>query len=171
MTHLYYTPIPLRQSSQYHHAVGRILLCDVLGCGAAEVQLAPNGKPFLPGGLWFSISHCDGLVLLAVSGVGEVGCDCEPLDRPIRNPEAIRKKLSLGQGDILALWVAFEAKFKAGGAGELYYPVMPGGYIAQRQSPASQAALYYPVMPGGYIAAVCSAEPCAAPEKRALRLP
>ncbi|MCL2494172.1 MAG: hypothetical protein FWE98_00775 [Oscillospiraceae bacterium] len=137
MARLHFTEI-LRLSDrkamrQAEHEAGRRLLCEVLGCDASHILIHENGKPYLPGGPFFSISHSEGLVLLAVSELGEIGCDVERLDRPLRNEEAIRRKIALpGEDDIplLTLWVKHEAVFKAGGAGEVYCPAVPEGYIA-----------------------------------------
>jgi len=115
------------------HEAGRRLLCEALGCDASHILLRDNGKPYLPGGPFFSISHSDGLVLLAVSGLAEIGCDAERTDRPLRNEAAIRKKIALpGEEDIplLTLWVKHEAIYKAGGPGKIFYPALPEGYVA-----------------------------------------
>jgi len=137
MARLYFTEIPRlpdrKAMRETEHRAGRKLLCEALGCDESQILLHGNGKPYLPGGPFFSISHSDGLVLLAVSDLGEIGCDVERVDRPLRNEAAIRHKIaSPGEGNIplLTLWVRHEAIFKAGGPGEVFYPVMPEGYIA-----------------------------------------
>jgi len=137
MARLYYTEIPRladrKAMREAEHRAGRQLLREALGCDASRILLREDGKPYLPGGPFFSISHADGLVLLAVSELGEIGCDVEALDRPLRNPEAIRRKIALpGEEDVplLTLWVKKEAIFKAGGPGEVFTPVMPAGYAA-----------------------------------------
>jgi len=115
------------------HRAGRRLLCDVLGCAEDDIRLYGNGKPYLPGGPYFSISHADGFILLAVSGLGEIGCDVERTGRALCNEEKIRRKIALpGEEDIplLTLWVKKEAIFKAGGPGRVFYPAMPEGYVA-----------------------------------------
>ena len=136
MARLYFTEIPrLTDRKTMHaaeHRAGRRLLCDVLGCGEEQVLLRADGKPYLPGGSYFSISHADGLVLLAVSGRGEIGCDTERLDRPLRSEAAIRRKIALpGEEDVplLKLWVKKEAVFKAGGEGNVFFPDVLDGYI------------------------------------------
>jgi len=115
------------------HRAGRALLCHVLGCGEKDIHIHENGKPYLPGGPCFSISHSGGLILLAVSDLGEIGCDVEESARAVRNPEAIRRKIA-GPGEeeipLLELWVKKEAEYKAGGPGSMYYPAMPEGFIA-----------------------------------------
>jgi len=137
MARLYFTEIPRlpgrKAMREAEHRAGRRLLCGVINCAEEDVRVHSNGKPWLPGGPFFSISHSDGLILLAVSDLGEIGCDVESLDRPLRNPEAIRRKIAQpGEEDIslLTLWVKKEAVFKAGGEGKIFYPVMPGGYVA-----------------------------------------
>jgi len=137
MARLYYTEIPRltdrKAMREAEHRAGRQLLRDVLGCDAPQVLLREDGKPYLPDGPFFSISHADGMVLLAVSELGEIGCDVERADRPLRNEEAIRRKIAVpGEEDVplLTLWVRKEAEFKAEGTGRVYYPVMPEGYVA-----------------------------------------
>ncbi|MCL2301395.1 MAG: hypothetical protein FWC27_14730 [Firmicutes bacterium] len=137
MARLYYTEIPRlpdrKAMREAEHRAGRQLLRDVLGCAEGDVRVRADGKPYLPGGPFFSISHADGLVLLAVSALGEIGCDAERAGRPLRNEAAIRRKIAFsGEEDVplLTLWVRKEAVFKAGGAGEIFYPAMPAGYVA-----------------------------------------
>ena len=137
MARLYFTEIerlPDRKAMrQAEHRAGRQLLCEAIGCELDEIRIHENGKPYLPGGPHFSISHSDGLVLLAVSDLGEIGCDAERADRPLRSPEAIRKKIALpGEEGIplLTLWVKKEAVYKAGGDGTVFYPDMPEGWVA-----------------------------------------
>jgi len=137
MARLYFTEIPRlpdrRAMRQAEHAAGRQLVCGALGCAESHVLVRGDGKPYLPGGPFFSISHSDGLVLLAVSDLGEIGCDVESLARPLRNEAAIRRKIA-GPGEedvpLLTLWVKKEAIFKAGGPGKIFYPAMPVGYVA-----------------------------------------
>ena len=92
------------------------------------------GKPYLPGhAVHFNLSHSGGLVLLAVSELGEIGCDVEDATRTVRNPEAVRRKIAQpGEEEVplFELWVKKEAVYKAGGPGRVYYPAMPEGYIA-----------------------------------------
>jgi len=120
---------------QAEHRAGRQLLCEALGCNEDDIRIRENGKPYLPNGPHFSISHSGGMVLLAVSGEGEIGCDVEPESRVVRNEEAIRRKIAKpGEEDIplLRLWVKHEATYKSGlgSKGQVYYPEMPEGYIA-----------------------------------------
>ena len=137
MARLYYTEIPRlpdrKAMREAEHRAGRQLLCDVLGCDASQVLIREDGKPYLPDGPYFNISHADGMVLLAVSELDEIGCDVERIDHPLRNEEAIRRKIA-GPGEedvpLLTLWVRKEAVFKAGGPGSVSYPAMPEGYVA-----------------------------------------
>ena len=140
MIKLYYRiidPLPSSRSElhQAEHRAGRQLLCEALGCRESEVLIAPNAKPYLPGGPHFSISHSGGMVLLAVCDGGPVGCDVEPSSRVIHNEEAIRHKIAK-PGDealqFLQLWVKYEAVYKSslGDDAQVYYPEMPEGWIA-----------------------------------------
>jgi len=137
MARLYFTEIarlPDRKAMRgAERRAGRQLLRMVLGCEESQITIREDGKPYLPGGPFFSISHAGGLVLLAVSELGEIGCDVERTDRPLRNGAAIRRKIAQeGEEDVplLTLWVKKEAVFKAGGPGEVFYPAMPAGYVA-----------------------------------------
>jgi len=137
MARLYFTETPRlpdrKAMHEAEHRAGRKLLCEVLGCENDGIRVRDSGKPWLPGGPYFSISHSFGMVLLAVSDLGEIGCDVELLDRPLRNEEAIRRKIALpGEESVplLTLWVKKEAIFKAGGPGRIFYPAMPEGYVA-----------------------------------------
>ena len=137
MARLYFTEIqrlPDRKAMhEAEHRAGRKLLCEVLGYDEPHILIREGGKPWLPSGPYFSISHSFGMVLLAVSDLGEIGCDVEALGRPLRNEEAIRRKIALpGEENVplLTLWVKTEAIFKAGGPGRIFYPAMPEGYVA-----------------------------------------
>jgi len=137
MARLYYTEIPRlpdrKAMREAERRAGRQLLCDVLGCAEGDIRIREDGKPYLPGGPFFSISHAGGLVLLAVSELGEIGCDVEPTGRPLRNEAAIRRKIAEPGEEgvpLLTLWVRKEAVFKAGGLGRVHYPAVPAGYVA-----------------------------------------
>jgi phosphopantetheinyl transferase len=115
------------------HQAGRALLRQVLGCDKTALRYRPGGKPYLPDGPAFSLSHSGALVLLAVSDEGEVGCDAEDAARPLRNPARLRAKLAApGEEDwpVRKLWVRAEALFKAGGRGAVCFPELPGYVLA-----------------------------------------
>jgi 4'-phosphopantetheinyl transferase len=124
-------------------AVGRLrlreMLADLLAIPprAVPIQIGVHGKPALARGLHrsgvrFSIAHCDDLMLVALSRLGEVGIDVEPV-RPIErwarvadrvfNPAqraAIGQEIASG-GDpsavLLRFWCRGEAELKAIGSG------------------------------------------------------
>ncbi len=123
-------PADRRAAREAEHCAGRWLLCKVLGCEASKVRLRADGKPYLPDGPWFSISHCEGygaragysLILLAVSELGEIGCDAEHSERPLRNAKALRRKIAQPGEEtvpLLQLWVTKEAIYKADGTGTI----------------------------------------------------
>ena len=148
MIDLFYTIIkeqPGRRAMQEaQHRAGRLLLCEALECNEDELRgrlrYHENGKPYLPAGPFFSISHSGQLVMLAVDKEAEIGCDAEDLSRTVRNEEGIRQRIltlapelaDLEQDDIplLELWVRFEAQLKAGGVGETVVLPVAEGYIA-----------------------------------------
>ncbi|MDR1927971.1 MAG: hypothetical protein LBQ33_04960 [Oscillospiraceae bacterium] len=131
MISLFYDLLPAGAAQQEQHLAGRVLLRRVLGEG--EVLLRENGKPFVSGAPEFSISHCKGLVLLGVNDRGYIGCDAERLDRIVRSPVRLRQRIAATPEEenmpLLELWVRKEAKYKAGGAGKVFLPEAPAGYV------------------------------------------
>jgi 4'-phosphopantetheinyl transferase len=73
-----------------------------------EFRFPQGGKPFLPGGPSFSISHCDSRVACAVASAGQIGIDLEDLPSS-RGVVQDRHRLQR--------WTAVEATLKAAGAG------------------------------------------------------
>lgn len=124
-------------------AVGRAVLREIIGalqCTApSQVRLAEGefGKPALvkAGGkapLWFSVAHCDDLLLIALSREGEVGVDVErtrPIDcwervadRTLAPPEREQLLHAVEAGEnadqvFLRHWCRVEAELKAIGCG------------------------------------------------------
>jgi len=101
------------------------------------IQIGLHGKPALarglqPSGIRFSIAHCDELMLVAVSRVGEVGIDAEPVrpierwarvaDRVFSSAERAEIGREIASGDepssvLLRFWCRGEAELKAIGCG------------------------------------------------------
>ena len=125
MINLYYTMAQPQES--------RAFACSVLGCREEDIRIAPNGKPYLPDGPHFNISHSGGMVLLAVCLDSPVGCDVEPANRAVKNEAAIRRKLFPGEDDVpfLQLWTAHEARYKSGlgEAAKVIYPDIHENFI------------------------------------------
>ena len=106
---------------------GGLLLGRVLGV-EDESALTVNqwGKPSLPGGPAFSLTHAGDYAALAV-GEGPVGLDIEPLDRPFRRLSGRyftaeeRRWLDAGPTAerFYILWTRLEALTKADGRGLL----------------------------------------------------
>jgi len=98
---------PLRRRYVASHAALRRLLAGIVGGSPEALQLAagPNGKPRLPGGPRFSLSHSGDLGLVAIDPACEVGVDLEPV-RPV--PEA---------DEIAARWFAPEERAALHAAG------------------------------------------------------
>lgn len=111
----------------------RQVLGEMTGTPPAELRLVSGafGKPELPGsGLFFNLSHAEGLALLAVTGAGRVGVDVERL-RPIRDRDLVAEhffaaaEVAALQGTAPALrdvtflrcWTRKEAYVKAVGDG------------------------------------------------------
>lgn len=80
-----------------------------------EIKKTPNGKPFTDG-IYFSLSHTDGLTVCAVSD-SEVGIDAEKL-RPVKNGGRIIKRFlgkcekNLTDEAFLCIWTQFESRIK-----------------------------------------------------------
>ena len=70
------------ESKETAHRMLHTLL-EGRGCSPASIETAPGGKPFLPGGPYFSLSHSGPWALCAV-GEEEMGCDVETI-RPRRS--------------------------------------------------------------------------------------
>ncbi len=76
---------------------------------ARELRFPAGGKPVLPGGPFFSVSHTGGRVACAASATVDCGLDIEALDAPQAHdgPEVRR----------LRRWTAIEAVLKSAGLG------------------------------------------------------
>ena len=124
-------------------AVGRLrlreMLADLLAIPprAVPIQIGVQGKPALARGLHrsgvrFSVAHCEELMLVALSRLGEVGIDLErvrPIERWARvadrvfNPAvraAIGREIDSGDDPsavLLRFWCRGEAELKAIGSG------------------------------------------------------
>ena len=104
---------------------------------AVPIQIGVHGKPALarglqPTALHFSVAHCDDLMLAALSRVGEVGIDAEPVrpierwarvaDRVFNRAERSEIGREIASGDepssvLLRFWCRGEAELKAIGCG------------------------------------------------------
>ena len=128
-----------------HFAIGRLRLREMLAtllaipASAVPIQLGIHGKPALArglqrSGLRFSVAHCDELLLVALSRVGEVGIDVErvrPIERWARVADrvfgpteraAVRREIDEGEDPssvLLRFWCRGEAELKAIGSGIL----------------------------------------------------
>ena len=83
-----------------------------------EPLIAPGGKPYIPGGPEFSLSHSGALAVIALADV-PVGADAEK-DRPVG--EAVRLRALTGaeradSRDFLFFWTRKEAALKCLGTG------------------------------------------------------
>jgi 4'-phosphopantetheinyl transferase len=108
----------------------RWILADHVGTDPRALVLAigAHGKPSVPGGPLFSLSHSEGLALCAVTGDREVGLDVEwvrpipeadaILDRWFGEPERRAWRASGGCArGFMRLWTRREAYLKALGIG------------------------------------------------------
>ncbi|MGH2791303.1 MAG: 4'-phosphopantetheinyl transferase family protein [Actinomycetota bacterium] len=122
-----------RSSFLLGRALLRVCLASLLGRPTREFgfSYSGDGKPGLAPGfgdtpVFFNLSHCRGLVALALSGAGEIGVDVEEVDGHRRSVE--RHGLQRSESEILArlssrdrpggfvqLWTIKEACVKARG--------------------------------------------------------
>jgi 4'-phosphopantetheinyl transferase len=124
-------------------ATGRLRLREILGCildlppGAVPIQLGLHGKPMLARsaqstGVRFSVAHCEELLIVAITRLGEVGVDVErvrPIERWARVADRVFgpvDRAALGHevasGDqpsaaFFRFWCRTEAELKATGSG------------------------------------------------------
>ena len=124
-------------------AMGRAILREILGAlssippSAVRIVDGTYGKPALAPGegkssLWFSVAHCDDLLLVAVSRSGDVGVDVERMrsidcwervaDRTLAPAERARLVRDVERGEaadevFLRYWCRVEAELKAIGCG------------------------------------------------------
>ena len=101
-----------------------LLLRAVLGAEEAALRYGEYGKPYLPGGPAFSLSHGGSFAVLAVDS-GPIGVDLEPLDAArLRIAPSLLTQEELDwmrKGDemerFFALWTLKESAVKATGRG------------------------------------------------------
>ena len=105
----------------------RIRLGRIVGRHPSELVFASNpwGRPELPGGPHFNVTHVDGLALLAVDQDAIVGIDAEAVTEVIDDatmaeflsPEEAASRQSERSCSATQLWVRKEALLKAHGRG------------------------------------------------------
>ncbi len=98
-----------------------LLLAEFVGAGpGSDLRTGEQGKPYLAEGPFFSLSHSDSYVFLAVSGEMPVGAD---LERPGRADARTLKKVSLMDAEHMTdrerteEWTRVEASLKLQGTG------------------------------------------------------
>jgi 4'-phosphopantetheinyl transferase len=111
------------------HALVRLVLAATVGTPAAALAFdrtcrcgAQHGKPVLPGGPGFSLTHAGDLVGVAVHPGGAVGLDVEQVrelgDLPAMVAHVCSPQESVADADaFFALWTRKEALLKAVGTG------------------------------------------------------
>ena len=99
------------------------VISAALGVSSASFRIAPGGKPYLPGGRQFSISHSGGLCVCAVADF-PVGVDAElmknrdvsRLVRALNSQDAHRIEEG-GLAEFYRIWTVKEAVCKLTGEG------------------------------------------------------
>lgn len=129
MIHVYLTATAGNESEAAHALLERVLEQEY-GIENPALSHGPQGKPFLPGGPEFSISHSRGQVALAVSDK-PLGLDAElvrsfpeKLPQRIFSPGELRwfQQRFSTQVDFFTLWTLKESYYKYMGTGMLGFP-------------------------------------------------
>lgn len=129
MIHIYLSYTRKKESHAAHELLQQVLVADY-GISAPQLSYGVQGKPYLPQGPDFSISHSRGYVAVAVSD-REVGLDMEMVrPYPERLPRRIFSQEELRwfqsrwetQVDFFTLWTLKESYFKFLGTGLLGFP-------------------------------------------------
>ena len=120
MVNVYARPVAASDARELHICAYELLFAALesdYGCSRRDLDLRKdeNGKPFFANStLQFSISHTDGLVVVAIGNCA-VGVDCEMCSRVISDRVAMR---FLGQQQAtVADWTSYEALGKMLGCG------------------------------------------------------
>lgn len=92
----------------------RSVLASVTGTAPKRIRFRyqEHGKPFLPGGPSFSVSHSGDRVLVAVAAQGRIGVDIEAVRRVRRMAAVVRRRFAPEE----AAWWAGQAKAARRGA-------------------------------------------------------
>lgn len=127
MATVYFQRLPAGQKAS---TAAHRLLERVLGTPWTALEYHESGKPWLPGGPEFSISHTGAAVAVAIDE-SPVGVDVESL-RPILNrlPERVLSQTEMTwftergrePGDFFTLWTLKESYYKALGTGLPGFP-------------------------------------------------
>jgi 4'-phosphopantetheinyl transferase len=144
------------------------LLVDYIACGQ-EIRYTEYGKPFLPEGPHFSLSHSGNFACLAVSASSPVGIDIEKqrpedfaaLGKTAFHPaELASLQRESGEERFFDLWTRKESYVKMTGAG---FSIEPSSFCVLPEEPV----LPFPGTPffrnfnviPGYSLALCAEEP------------
>lgn len=129
MIHIYLTTTPGNESEVAHALLVKVLEQEY-GIENPVLSYGPQGKPFLPGGPEFSISHSRGYVAVGLSEE-PLGLDVElvrsypeKLPQRIFSPEEIswfQQRFST-QVDFFTLWTLKESYYKYKGTGLRGFP-------------------------------------------------
>jgi phosphopantetheinyl transferase len=111
-------------SDQNNYLAARWILYSLtqnagLNVSFGDFKISANGKPFIPGFSSFNISHCNGMVAVALSG-GDIGIDVEHFDasrsldhfRDVFSTQEIRAIEQYGKKAFYYFWTLKEAVLK-----------------------------------------------------------
>lgn len=167
MIHLYLKETQEKASEAAHELLNAVLE-EAYGICAPEILTGPQGKPFLPGGPEFNISHSCGHVAVAFSPL-PVGLDVEAvrpylekLPERIFSPEELSWFLCRGSTkiDFFTLWTLKESYYKYLGTGLPGFPNGTNFYLDEKkQWKMGNSGLYFKVLAEKNLSlALCSQE-------------
>jgi 4'-phosphopantetheinyl transferase len=164
-----------RQAFVVSRTAQRIVLARYLGVAPADVRVVrtcqvcgdtAHGRPSLPGGPDYSVSHSGSWVLVAVAGAGRIGVDIEEV-RPLADLQGLRRMVlseaedpagPVEPGWFYRAWTRKEAVVKATGEGIMKLRAV----VVSADAAASGGATWHlrdlPA-PHGYAAALASGVP------------
>lgn len=150
----------IRREDARLRSIGAGLLLREAGI-ASPFSYGGHGKPYIPGGVYFSLSHSGELCALAVCGA-PVGLDAEKI-APVRRAAA--RALTIEERDYMKadperrfayLWTRKEAVLKCTGAG-LSQPMNAFSVLGDTASPEGAVLSLYTVEYGNYMLSAAAA--------------
>ena len=141
----------IRREEARLRSIGASLLLRAAGL-EPPFACGEHGKPYIPGGPHFSLTHSGTLAALAVSDT-PVGLDIEKI-APVRRAAA--RALTIAERRFAYLWTRKEAVLKCTGAG-LSQPMNAFSVLGDTASPEGAVLSLYTVEYGNYMLSAAAA--------------